>query len=146
MARDLYQGQSSSFCLCLLHQSQISRLLLPLFQGRRALPIAELAGQGHSSGLRAAEEPIPRHAGSVQWVQVDVHQHAGQSEVNQCSSVQCTIPPLLRFLFRPCFSGVISRDSEIQTKRALHSPFLPFCYAMNLIHLVIWSFGDNGHL
>ena len=75
MARDLYQGQPPPLGICLLHQRQVSRLLFPLFQGRRTRSTSELAGEGDSARLRTTEEPLPRHACSVQRLQADVPEH-----------------------------------------------------------------------
>lgn len=82
MARDVYQGQPTALGIFVLYQQQIPWLFLPVLQGGRALSSAKLAGQGDSAGLRATEEPLPGHAGTLQWLQADVHQHASRPQVS----------------------------------------------------------------
>lgn len=136
MARDIYQGQSSSLGICLLHQPQTPWLLLSLLQGGRALTTPELARQGNPPGLRAAEEPLSGHAGSVQWIQVDVHQHAESSEVNE--SPVCTVYYFYFYLFCSAM-GYSSRKSVSNTTMCIAFSFLSRVLSvlclLNLIHL-----------
>jgi hypothetical protein len=111
-----------------------------LLQGGRTLQTPELARQGDSAGLRAAKEPLPGHAGPMQRVQVDVHQHAGQSEVN-VSSVQCTIH------LWGNFHGKADQKQKMGIAFSRVSFFYAFYFFFNLIHLlVVWGGGAMGIL
>lgn len=68
LAEDVYGRQPQAISIRLLHQSQVCRLLLPLFQSRRARETSQLAGESDSSGLRVATKPLSGHAGVVQWI------------------------------------------------------------------------------
>ena len=65
MVNHLHGSEPETQRLRLLHQPQISRLLLSLLQGRPARQAHELACQGHPERLRVAPYPVPEHAGSV---------------------------------------------------------------------------------
>ena len=76
MANHLHGSQPQAFRVRVLHQPQVSRLLLSLLQGRAARTAAALACQSDPGRFRAAEGAVSGHAGAVQRVQVIVHEHA----------------------------------------------------------------------
>jgi hypothetical protein len=80
MVNHLHGSQSQTQRLCLLHQPEVPRLLLPLLQGRPACQIDELARQSHSQRIRVASNTIPEYARSLQWLQVALCEHAEWSK------------------------------------------------------------------
>ena len=75
---DVHRSQPEAIGLQLLHRFEAPGLLSLVLQGRSALPSAAMADQDHPQCLRTAEKHVSRYAGTLQWLQGTVHQHAKQ--------------------------------------------------------------------
>lgn len=76
LVNHIHRSQSQGLGLPVLHQLQTPRVLLFVFQSRTACQVDELACQGDTSGVRAAEKPVSEHARSVQWFQASFCEYA----------------------------------------------------------------------
>lgn len=81
MVKYIYRSQSQAIRLQLLSGPSSSRIFLPLLQGWKARSTKLLAGAGCPQCIRTHEATLPRHEGSVQWVQATDRERDEQGEI-----------------------------------------------------------------